>query len=192
MSCVYPTLEKRIVIALFVHMGMSCRKIDTYLGRSHTGVCLELRQDSSKSGYCARATDCRVGARRKMPRHDRRMSRSDFVVWADEKHFTIGRPNGLRAVCGWTIQRLKACASGGEHLPLELCRCQAWWCQLSSFASCPAALQAVRAGTAGRRLLPGRRDIGERSRPAAGSARLGGLGDESGLCCGWQGSTAQP
>ena len=86
MSCVYPTLEKRIVIALFIHMGMSCRKIDTYLGRSHTGVCLELRQDSSKSGYCARAADCRVQTRRKMPRHDHRMSPSNLIAWADEKH----------------------------------------------------------------------------------------------------------
>lgn len=46
MSHSHLTLEERIVIELFVHMGLSCRKIATYLDRSHTSVCRELRRNS--------------------------------------------------------------------------------------------------------------------------------------------------
>lgn len=46
MSHSHLTLEERIVIELFVHMGLSCRKIATYLGRSHTSVCRELCRNS--------------------------------------------------------------------------------------------------------------------------------------------------
>lgn len=38
MSHVHLTLEERIVIELFVHMGMTCREIATCLGRSHTTI----------------------------------------------------------------------------------------------------------------------------------------------------------
>lgn len=46
MSHSHLTLEERVVIELFVHMGLSCRKIATYLDRSHTSVCRELRRNS--------------------------------------------------------------------------------------------------------------------------------------------------
>ena len=46
MSHSHLTLEERIVIELFVHMGLSCRKIATYLDRSHTSVYRELRRNS--------------------------------------------------------------------------------------------------------------------------------------------------
>lgn len=61
------TLEERMVIKVFARMGMSCRKIATYPGRSHTSLCRELCQGRSKSGYCARVADCRARKRRKMP-----------------------------------------------------------------------------------------------------------------------------
>ncbi len=60
MSHAHLTLEERIVIELFVPMGMSCRKIATSLGRSHTTVCRERRRNSSKSGYRAQIAERRA------------------------------------------------------------------------------------------------------------------------------------
>ena len=73
------TLEERIVIELFVHMGMSCREIAAYLGRSHTTVSRELRRNRSKSGYRSQTAERRARKRRNMPRHYRSMSRLELV-----------------------------------------------------------------------------------------------------------------
>ncbi len=53
MSCTHLTLKERIVIELFVHMGMSCQKIARQLDRHHTSISRDLRRNSSKSAYRA-------------------------------------------------------------------------------------------------------------------------------------------
>ena len=85
MSHVHLTLEERIVIELFVHMGMTCREIATCLGRSHTTISRELRRNSSKSGYRAQTAERRAQKRRKTPRHYRCLSRPELVAYVDEK-----------------------------------------------------------------------------------------------------------
>ena len=79
------TLEERIVIELFVHMGMSCREIAAYLGRSHTTVSRELRRNRSKSGYRSQTAERRARKRRNMPRHYRSMSRPELLAYVDKK-----------------------------------------------------------------------------------------------------------
>ncbi len=79
------TLEERIVIELFVPMGMSCRKIARQLDRHHTTISRELRRNSSKSGYRAQTADRRTQKRRRMPRHYCCLSRPELVSYVDEK-----------------------------------------------------------------------------------------------------------
>lgn len=67
MSHSHLTLEERIVIELFVRMGLSCRKIATYLGRSHTSVCRELRRNSFPKVATNQTAERRTQKRRTMP-----------------------------------------------------------------------------------------------------------------------------
>ncbi len=63
------TMEERIGIAVFMHMGMSCRKIAAYPGRGHTTIFRKLRRSRSKAAILLNGAT--RAKKQKMPRHDR-------------------------------------------------------------------------------------------------------------------------
>ncbi|NLZ16983.1 MAG: IS30 family transposase [Desulfobulbaceae bacterium] len=85
MSHTHLTLEERVAIELFVHMGRTCREIATQIGRNHTTILRELHRNSSKSGYRAQTVDRRARKRRKIPRHYRCLNRPELITYVDEK-----------------------------------------------------------------------------------------------------------
>ena len=111
MSHTHLTLEERIVIEVFVQMGMTCREIATYLGRSHTTVSRELRRNSSKSGYRAQTANRRAQTRRKIPRHYRCLNQPQLIAYVDESCTTTGLPNRLQGAFDSTIQRMRPCVA---------------------------------------------------------------------------------
>ena len=79
------TLEERIVIELFVPMGMSCRKIARQLDRHHTTISRELRRNSSKSGYRTQTAERRAQTETKDAAAFRCLSRPELIAYVDKK-----------------------------------------------------------------------------------------------------------
>lgn len=85
MSHKHLTPEERIVIDLFLRLGMSRREIAVCLGRSHTTIARELLRNASASGYRAQTAQKRAEARRSQPRHYRCQNRPALVGYVDKK-----------------------------------------------------------------------------------------------------------
>ena len=85
MSHQHLTSEERIVIDLFLRLGMSRREIAVCLGRSHTTIARELLRNGPKSGYRAQTAQKRAEMRRSKPRHYRCQSRPPLVAYVDKK-----------------------------------------------------------------------------------------------------------
>ena len=81
-----------------------------------------------------------------------------------------GRPNGLRAVCGWTIQRIKAWAPVGDHLPAGSLRPHCLAMPTAVICAAPTDAAGGKAGAAG--ADPGCIDTARRSQPVAGGSGL--------------------
>ncbi|MGI6656839.1 MAG: transposase [Desulfobulbus sp.] len=113
MSHSHLILEERIVIELFVHRGMSCRKIATHLGRHHTTVSRELRRNSSKKRLSSQTADRCPQKRRKMPRHYRCLIRTELVARIDEKLRSDWSPEQIAGEFAWIIHGIRPCASAG-------------------------------------------------------------------------------
>ena len=183
------TLEERIVIELFVHMGMSCREIAAYLGRSHTTVSRELRRNRSKSGYRSQTAERRARKRRNMPRHYRSMSRPELLAYVDEKLRSDWSPEQIAGrirldypqdqtmrISVETIYRwIYAAAQVGDTSYRHLRRAH------------KRRRRQTRYGR-GRRIFPGRIDIDQRPQVVADRSRYGDW--EADLVCASRGKAA--
>jgi IS30 family transposase len=85
MSHQHLTPEERIVIDLFLRLGMSRRKIAACLGRSHTTIARELLRNGSARGYRNQTAQTRADVRRSQPRHYRCQDRPPLVAYIDKK-----------------------------------------------------------------------------------------------------------
>ena len=174
MSHSHLILEERLVIELFVHMGMSCREIAMHLGRSHTTISRELRRNSSKSGYRAQTADRRAQKRREIPRHYRCLTRPELLAYVDEKLRSDWSPEQIAGrirldyprdptmrISTETIYRwIYAAAQVGDTSYRHLRRAH------------KRRKRQTRYGQ-GRRIFPGRIDIAQRPQVVADRSRFG-------------------
>ena len=189
MSHTHLTLEERIVIELFVHMGMTCREIATCLGRSHTTISRELRRNSSKSGYRAQTANRRAQTRRKIPRHYRCLNQPQLIAYVDEKLHNDWSPEQIAGrirldypedatmrISTETIYRwIYAAAQVGDTSYRHLRRAHR------------RRRRQTRYGR-GRRIFPGRIDIAQRPQAVADRSRFGDW--EADLVCASKGKAA--
>ena len=168
------TLEDRIGTFLFVGMCISCREIAVRLGRSHTTVSCELRRNGSASGYRSQTAQRRASRRRQIPRHYRCLNRPELLAYVDEKLRADWAPEQIAGrlrldypqdaamrVSVETIYRwIYAAAEMGDISYRHLRRARRRRRPQSRYGQ-------------GRRVLPGRIDIGERPEIVAKRARVG-------------------
>ena len=78
------TMEERIGIAVFMRMGMSCRKIAAYPGRGHTTIFRKLRRSRSKAAILLNGRHAQKSKRcRAMTMYE--PLRTDLIAYLDEK-----------------------------------------------------------------------------------------------------------